>query len=396
MGYRFTLLLFLCFLVNLSYGQSKKKKRDSKNLYINALVEYQSISPTLRTTFSVARLLGSKEIDNVSIQLKLKVLNSQQTLLDSTITQFPAIEVLNGHFIFNCALPASKERLSLKITLNDQLREEQKTLDLYIIPPTGRVDFSWENITHPNEQSPRLTDSLLLHSANHDVLWVYRFQPNFLAAAPPMQRKVASGKKSMEVDSLFSVPTNKAFCLGKEALYFVQADTTSHIGLGFRVAPADYPTFNQVDHIANSLIYITTLNDITAMMATTDQKATLDEFWLNLGGSAVNARRLIKAYYQRVAFANRHFASHKLGWKTDKGMIYIVFGQPDEIIKGGDYETWRYFNQKPGNSRVDFEFVHKPGLFSHNHFQLRRDNSLKSYWYNKVREWRKGTVLTFE
>ena len=36
-------------------------------------------------------------------------------------------------------------------------------------------------------------------------------------------------------------------------------------------------------------------------------------------------------HYQRIAYANEHYAAGVPGWKTDRGRIYIVFGKPDEI-----------------------------------------------------------------
>jgi GWxTD domain-containing protein len=46
-------------------------------------------------------------------------------------------------------------------------------------------------------------------------------------------------------------------------------------------------------------------------------------------------------HYQRIAYANEHFAAGVAGWRTDRGRIYIVFGKPDEIEShpaGGTYE----------------------------------------------------------
>src|ERR1700683_543367 len=46
-------------------------------------------------------------------------------------------------------------------------------------------------------------------------------------------------------------------------------------------------------------------------------------------------------HYQRIAYANEHFAAGVPGWKTDRGRMYIVFGKPDEIDShpsGGSYE----------------------------------------------------------
>ncbi len=46
-------------------------------------------------------------------------------------------------------------------------------------------------------------------------------------------------------------------------------------------------------------------------------------------------------HYQRIAYANEHFAAGVPGWKTDRGRIYIVFGKADEVEShpsGGSYE----------------------------------------------------------
>ncbi|HKI00015.1 MAG TPA: GWxTD domain-containing protein [Candidatus Sulfotelmatobacter sp.] len=46
-------------------------------------------------------------------------------------------------------------------------------------------------------------------------------------------------------------------------------------------------------------------------------------------------------HYQRIAYANEHFAAGVPGWKTDRGRIYIIYGKPDEIEShpsGGSYE----------------------------------------------------------
>ncbi|HEY1679703.1 MAG TPA: GWxTD domain-containing protein [Candidatus Sulfotelmatobacter sp.] len=81
-------------------------------------------------------------------------------------------------------------------------------------------------------------------------------------------------------------------------------------------------------------------------------------------------------HYQRIAYANEHFAAGVPGWKTDRGRIYIVFGKPDEIDShpsGGTYErpmdegggetstfpfeTWRYRYIEGIGQEVMIEFV---------------------------------------
>jgi GWxTD domain-containing protein len=85
-------------------------------------------------------------------------------------------------------------------------------------------------------------------------------------------------------------------------------------------------------------------------------------------------------YYERIAYANEHFASGIPGWKTDRGRIYIMYGKADEIEShpsGGTYdrpsyegggststypfETW-FYRYIPGvGSGVEIEFVDPTG-----------------------------------
>ncbi|HEX8775687.1 MAG TPA: GWxTD domain-containing protein [Pyrinomonadaceae bacterium] len=85
-------------------------------------------------------------------------------------------------------------------------------------------------------------------------------------------------------------------------------------------------------------------------------------------------------YYERIAYANEHFASGIPGWKTDRGRIYIMYGKADEIDShpsGGTYdrpsyegggstttypfEVW-FYRYIPGvGSGVEIEFVDPTG-----------------------------------
>ena len=81
-------------------------------------------------------------------------------------------------------------------------------------------------------------------------------------------------------------------------------------------------------------------------------------------------------HYQRIAYANEHFAAGIPGWKTDRGRIYIMYGKPDEIEShpsGGTYERpmeegggststypfeqWRYRYLEGIGQEVIIEFV---------------------------------------
>ena len=40
---------------------------------------------------------------------------------------------------------------------------------------------------------------------------------------------------------------------------------------------------------------------------------------------------LMDEYYRRVKYADENFDGWQKGWESDRGMIYILFGPPDEI-----------------------------------------------------------------
>ena len=61
-------------------------------------------------------------------------------------------------------------------------------------------------------------------------------------------------------------------------------------------------------------------------------------------------------YYERIAYANEHFASGIPGWRTDRGRIYITFGKPDSIDSrptGGSYDRPSY---EGGGSTTTYPF----------------------------------------
>ncbi|MGD9629576.1 MAG: GWxTD domain-containing protein [Pyrinomonadaceae bacterium] len=85
-------------------------------------------------------------------------------------------------------------------------------------------------------------------------------------------------------------------------------------------------------------------------------------------------------YYERIAYANEHFASGIPGWKTDRGRIYIAWGKPDSVEShpaGGSYdrpsyegggstttypfEVWFYRHLDNVGDGVEIEFVDPTG-----------------------------------
>ena len=108
-----------------------------------------------------------------------------------------------------------------------------------------------------------------------------------------------------------------------------------------------------------------------------ERQQFVEQFWLRRDPTPDTEENEYKEeHYRRIAYANDHYASGIPGWKTDRGMIYIKYGPPDEIDShpsGGSYERpieegggetstypfedWRYRYIEGIGTNINIEFV---------------------------------------
>ncbi len=110
---------------------------------------------------------------------------------------------------------------------------------------------------------------------------------------------------------------------------------------------------------------------IALLRLTTDEEREkfIEQFWLRRDPTPGTPRNEFKEeHYRRIAYANKRFASGIVGWRTDRGRIYILYGPPDEIESnptGGPgrlpSETWLYRHIDGIGDRVTVLFVDRTG-----------------------------------
>ena len=108
-----------------------------------------------------------------------------------------------------------------------------------------------------------------------------------------------------------------------------------------------------------------------------ERESFIESFWLRRDPTPDTIDNEFRdTHYERIAYANEHYASGIPGWKTDRGRIYIMYGKPDEIEShpsGGTYdrpieegggttstfpfEIWRYRYIEGIGNEVLLEFV---------------------------------------
>ena len=92
----------------------------------------------------------------------------------------------------------------------------------------------------------------------------------------------------------------------------------------------------------------------------------LADFWSKVESGRLDRPPMKRVeYLRRVAAANQQYkAFSKDGWRTDRGRIFILYGEPDHVARAtGDaatrpYVTWVYYGIEKG---VEFVFVDRYG-----------------------------------
>src|ERR687889_13834 len=88
-----------------------------------------------------------------------------------------------------------------------------------------------------------------------------------------------------------------------------------------------------------------------------EREQFIEAFWRRRDPDPdTEANEYLEEHYERVAYANQHFASGIPGWKTDRGRIYIMYGPPHEKEThpmGGAYERPSY---EGGGSTTTYPF----------------------------------------
>ncbi len=130
------------------------------------------------------------------------------------------------------------------------------------------------------------------------------------------------------------------------------------------------------------VLYIITSEERDLFKAlTTDEEREnfIEQFWLRRNADPREGGNQFKVeHYRRIIYTNEHFASGIPGWKTDRGRIYILYGEPDgkeshpsggsyqrEFWEGGGqtsvypFERWRYRHIDGVGDDVELEFVDK-------------------------------------
>ncbi|MEO1256252.1 MAG: GWxTD domain-containing protein, partial [Bacteroidota bacterium] len=164
----------------------------------------------------------------------------------------------------------------------------------------------------------------------------------------------------------------------EDHFYTIRKDSLATVGVTMLRVPPYFPEYRKLRELMEAMLYLTSEQEKKSILKSKNLRQSFDSFWMNTYSTKSRARNAIRDYYSKIRKANESFTDFKPGWKTDRGMMYIVFGLPDEVYRTANSEEWYY------DSGVAFEFTIISTFFAPKTYSLRRSKDLEELWYSQI------------
>lgn len=198
--------------------------------------------------------------------------------------------------------------------------------------------FAYFEIYSRQDKSETFEISFVIKDSEKDEI----FESNY--------KRRKDGPRTMEV---FQIPTNKL----SQGIYSIELKvkegrSNAEMKKNFAVRWINMPSsISDIDLAIKQMKYIARKKDYEKIK-NADQGERLEAFqryWKKFDPTpGTIANEAMDEYYSRVEMANQRFTGFRDGWKTDMGMIYIIFGPPNDVERHPfdsgykPYEIWYY------------------------------------------------------
>lgn len=377
--------------------------------------ELQTYNPEVKTSFindSVAKISvlinpnkvyfrKERKSDDYKarIQLNYKVFQSygksrihDQDTVFFEVTGIPEnTPLIEQDFLIN-TLKSSPQYLFIKLT---DLNTKKSERYVYHLNNTLRLNSNNTVISRNLQLSNKHGISSLKSVDSISKLFVRSFHRYRPLSPLPYEMYLNIGF-NYAADSNYSIyAKNNQFDLDtrKRGFYYLTEEQEGETGVLITSFGENFPYIRSINDITFPLQLLCTNQEFNRLIHHQNRKLAVDNFWIDNCGSRERAKPVIKKFYHRVEEANLLFTNIKEGWKTDRGMIYIIYGAPTTIHKTENSETWIYGEE---DNLVSLNFVFRKIInpFTNNLFELNRSSIYKNSWYRMVDAWREGRIYT--
>ena len=430
----FSLLIITLFIATFSSCKTTQQTIDSKDLSYLYNPTKNPISPrynvvnqsdelsVLSVKFFANDLLFSEAnpqgVPTAMVLVTVKLFNISQgkLLADTAVYNISIVrETGKPEYVYNVPLKVEKgiEYLAeIKILDRIRLQVVQAFVPFNTLSYNNKYNFRAQGHFEKNELfNPvlRVNEYVnLVYTRGHiDSLFISFYKPYREVPDPPSML-LPEKTLDYEPEQIVAIPYSDTMPImfPREGIYLCSTGRNIKEGFTFLNLGVSYPAMTTPEVMIQPLVYLASQVEVASLLSAVKPKASLDDFWIKCGGNIDKARELIRIYYTRVLYSNYYFTSYKEGWRSERGMIYIIYGPPDKVYKTSEGEIWGY--RKPviksswgGRYRVSeeylfFNFKKKENLFSDNDYYLSRSETPVTYWDQAILSWRKGIVFRLD
>lgn len=319
----------------------------------------------------------------------VKIEKEEDKIPNEALIGYFDIEIPNGDYYY------------AKIVMNDKLRKKQFTEILTInktnsftkenfivTDTTKRVVFldyinSKEKIKISSERI--MTSKLFVTKYSLENSYP---TPIFIEA-----NNNNNNNKRIRRDSSFTIQSDQFITLGEKGIYLIRKDSASAVGLTLFNFYEGYPLIAQKENMAPPMRYITSDEEFNSLdIGNESSKLKTEQLWASMSSSLPTTEKQLVTYYKRAQYANIYYTSYKEGWRTDRGLVYTIFGPPSNIYKNTKEEEWSY-GLTNSSLEFKFSFVKSRNTLTDNDFVLIRKSNKKEIWQKAIEYWRKGKVF---
>jgi GWxTD domain-containing protein len=159
-------------------------------------------------------------------------------------------------------------------------------------------------------------------------------------------------------NTMFYTYKDTALSLGTYTMYIsakgTEGENFGTVNKSFTSRWSGIPSVIQdLDKAVQQMVYIATEDELSHIKQadTRDEKVKRYlEFWKKKDPVPESEENeIFNEYYRRIEYANKNFSHYSEGWKTDRGMVFVILGSPNNVDRHPfetntkPYEVWEYY-----------------------------------------------------
>ncbi len=286
----------------------------------------------------------------------------------------------------------------LKVNIEDMISERKRS-DYITIYKTGTFNRQSILIKDRETNMPVFGNELLV-GRNYEFDMMLSQQGELQIQEQNLDESIAlvpyskqrRAFKPVKPDTSYFADSNILKIKEKKNL-FLTLNPTQSKGVLFLAVDSSFNYLHNPTQMLKPLGYLLSNNEYKKLLASKNRKIALDQFWLKTAGNVRLAKQMIQVYYHRTSVANKYFTSYKQGWQTDRGMIYMIYGEPATIYKSETLERWIY-GTLDSDVSLSFDFQKQNNLVNDNDYILDRVDYYQTSWTQAVDAWRNGRIYS--